>query len=97
MTSRIDRTIELFVAGDVFQKLRLADQQIAREAACIKGFDEQLEQLRICNQQLEKRTAQPIRFDESNKLIEGGLWTSGFSELTEQKWPQLAKNLSGPR
>src|SRR6266545_6344517 len=75
----------------------MPDQQITGKPAGIKGFDEQLEQLRIRNQQLEKQTAQAVGFHEANELIESCIRICSLGEPLEQDRTQLAEYLTCAR
>ena len=58
------------VPGDIFQKLWPADQKLASKATGVESFHQQLEQPRICHQELKEQAAQTIRLYEPDELIQ---------------------------
>src|SRR6266446_7128205 len=91
------RFIKGRVSCDFFEQLRPPNEQIAGDLAGVEGFDQQLEKFRICDQQLEQQTAQPMSLNEPDELIKGCIRIGGFSQRAKQKRPKLPENLPTAR
>src|SRR6476646_3166015 len=62
---KIALAIEHAWSRHFFEQLRPANEQIARVPAGVECFHEQLEQLRVHDEQLEEHAAESVRFDET--------------------------------
>ena len=92
-----DLAIEHSGAGNFFQQLRPADEQISRIPARIECFHEQLEQLRVHHQQLEEHAAQAVGFDEADELVQGRVRISRLREPAKQEGAQVPQDLARSR
>ena len=87
MLGEIELAIEHARSRNFFEQLRPANEQIARVPAGVERFHEQLEQLRVHDKQLEEHAAQPVRFDETDELIERHVRIGGALQPAVQQRP----------
>jgi hypothetical protein len=67
------------------------------KATRVECLHDELEQLRICDKELEKQTAQPIRFHEAYELIQSCIRVGSFRQPIQQRRLQLVKDPPRPR
>src|SRR3954467_10960380 len=97
MLRHVDNPAESIVSRNVLQKLWAPDQQVPAKPASIKSPDEKLQQLRICNEQLEKQTAQSVGINKANELVQGHIGFGRSRQVGQKERTELGEYLARAR